>query len=114
LRDRWNGWLRAKYATDDRWRTAWTELDDPLQPDDLLALPLPLDILNPRAPDARVRIGLQSLGRLNLATTGGGRGRVEIDPLGGLNLDGFARPGLRAHLATTGNVAWAYQLQRDG
>jgi hypothetical protein len=114
LQAKWNDWLRAKYGTDAKWRAAWTELDDPLSEDDLLALPLPFDILNPHAPDSRVRIGLASLGRLQLATTAGASGRVEVDPLGGQAIEGFARPALRATLSTPGKVAWAYQLQRDG
>ncbi len=113
LQGRWNDWLRAKYPSNFLWRAAWTELDDPLDPTDLMVLPLPTNIINPNAPDSRIQIGLESLRRLKLATTGGGIGQTAVDQFGGYNLDGYSRPSLRASLNTTGNVAWAYKIQRD-
>jgi hypothetical protein len=114
LRDRWMTWLRTRYASEEAWRRAWTEVDQPLSATDLFALPLPDGIANPDAPDARSAVHINELSRLRLDTTAGGRGKVGIDPIGGPTEDGFVRPGLQAVLQTSGSVLWSYQLNRDG
>jgi hypothetical protein len=113
LRDQWNDWLKAKYD-ESTLRAAWTELDNPLDPNDILAMPYPIGIANPNAPDARLDIGMNSLRRFQFKKDSGAAADVDLDPLGGPTLDGFVRPGLSVLLKSLGNEKWGFQLNRDG
>jgi hypothetical protein len=113
LRTRWNDWLHRRYD-EVGLRAAWTEVDDPLDYKNLFAYPVPYQILNPDAPDARGPVGLNSLGRLKLATVTGAQGTIQVDPTDGPTVDGFVRAGATVSLNKAGTVSWAFQVNRDG
>ncbi len=113
LQTRWNAWLAKKY-NETSLRAAWTEVNDPLDPNDILAQPLPPNILNPGAPDSHLPVALNSLSRFQLATVTGAEGRVETDAISGPTVDSLVRPGLTATLRRSGTVSWSFQLNRDG
>ncbi len=113
LQEKWNDWLKVKY-NEDTLRAAWTELDDPLSPTDVLALPLPQGIVNPNAPDARQTIGMQVLGKFKAKVDSGAQISADLDSMGGPTLNGFVRPGLNVLLQNLGNEKWGFQLNRDG
>jgi hypothetical protein len=113
LRARWNAWLRAKYS-DVKLRAAWTEVNDPLDAKNLFDYPIPISVLNPNAPDARTAVGLNSLGRLKLATVTGASGTVLVDSNAGPTIDGWVRPGATFSLNRPGTATWAFQVNRDG
>ena len=114
LNDKWMAWLKERYKTEEAFKRAWTEIDAPVQGDDILALPLPPGIANPDAPDARQSVALSELARFSLATVSGAQGATAIDPTGGPSVEGFVRPGLTVNLQKSGSVTWAFQLNRDG
>jgi Carbohydrate binding domain len=114
LQKRWNEWLARKY-TEASLRAAWTEIDAPLHLGELLAQPLPYDIINPNAPDSRIPVALNSLSRYKLATVTGAVGNLVVDAAGGpLSPDGLPDPGLSINMQRTGTVSWAFQVNRDG
>ena len=113
LQEKWNDWLKARYD-EETLRAAWTELDDPLSPTDILAYPLPQGIVNPNAPDARQAIGMQVLGRFKPKTDSGANISADLDSMGGPTISGFVRPGLNLFLQNLGNEKWGFQLNRDG
>lgn len=113
LRDKWNDWLQARYD-ESTLRAAWTELDDPLDPNDILAYPFPPGIVNPNAPDSRQAIGTQVLKRFVPKTDSGATISADLDPMGGPTMNGFVRPGLSVLLQNLGNEKWGFQLNRDG
>ena len=113
LRARWNAWLKTKY-NERSLRAAWTELDDPLDVNDLLAFPLPIGIINPNAPDSRQVIGMHVLQRFVSKTDSGALINTDLDPLGGPTIGGFVRPGLSLWLQGLGNEKWGFQTNRDG
>lgn len=112
LREQWNDWLKSRYD-ESALRAAWTELDNPLGRDDILAMPYPRGIANPNAPDARLDIGVKSLRRFQFKKDSGAVADVDLDPLGGPTIDGFVRPGLSILLKSLGNEKWGFQLNRD-
>jgi hypothetical protein len=113
LRERWNDWLKKRYA-EESLRSAWTELDDPLDPFGMLAQPLPMGIVNPNAPDSRQAIGMAVLKRFVPKTDSGAQISVDLDSMGGPTLNGFVRPGLSVLLKNLGGEKWGFQLNRDG
>lgn len=118
LRERWNVWLKKRYD-DDSLRRAWIEWDEPLQSENLLAVPPPHEVLNPDSPDGRLTIGLQNLRAWQLTTVAPAAGMVEADALSGATVDGQVNPGLTVAARTPGNikpnggVSWAFRLIRD-
>ena len=114
LRDRWMSWLRAKYVDENTLRRAWTEINEPLTGDNIFAQPFPANVSNGDAPDARNAVSANSLGRLQLATVGGGVGKGAVESTSGPSVEGFVRPGYTANLQTQGNLDWSYQINRDG
>jgi hypothetical protein len=110
LRDKWNNWLKAHYD-ESTLRAAWTEIDDPLNAADLIAMPYPPRIVNPNAPDARLDIGMNSLRRFRFKNDSGASADIDIDPLGGPTVDGFVRPGLSVLMKTLGNEKMGFSGQ---
>ena len=114
LRSSWNAWLGRKYS-EVSLRRAWTELDEPINPRNLLLGAMPFDVVNPNAPDAQMSIASSVLGsNFALATVGGAAGTLNFDRAGGPTVEGFVRPGLLADLRREGSVSWAFQVNRDG
>jgi hypothetical protein len=114
LGERWNAWLRGRYS-EVSLRRAWTEINEPLQPTNLLAGPLPFEVVNLDAPDAKASIAAGVLeNNFQLATVTGAQGTLSFDRVSGPTVDGFVRPGLTADLTQAGTVAWAFQVNRDG
>lgn len=113
LLDKWNAWLKARYD-DASLRAAWTERGDALNPNDILALPYPSNIVNPYAPDARLTIGMNSMRRFKFKADTGAQAELDLDPLGGPTINGFVRPGLSTLLKSLGDEKWGFQIFRDG
>jgi len=114
LRQKWNAWLGRKYS-EVSLRRAWTELDEPLAPANLLLGALPFDVVNPNAPDALISISSTVLqANFSLATVGAAQGALSFERAGGPTVDGFARPGLLVGMRREGSVSWAFQVNRDG
>lgn len=118
LRDKWNLWLKARYDSASL-RRAWTEWDEPIQPDNLIGTPLPPEYVNPDAPDAIVMRAMQNLKAWQLTTVAPAQGSLSVDALSGAIVDSLMKPGLIATLQTpgtvraAGGVSWAYRLQRN-
>ena len=89
-------------------RAAWTELNNPLDPNDVLAQPYPPNIINPNAPDSRMEIGMNSMRRFKFKSDSGAAADVDLDPLGGPTINGFVRPGLSMLLKSIGNEKWGF------
>src|SRR5690606_4952802 len=66
LNERWNTWL-ANRSNETSLRAAWTGKGQPLGRKEILSDPLPIGIVNPNAPDSRVQVRQQSLGKFRLA-----------------------------------------------
>ena len=111
LRLRWNQWLQQRY-NEASLRTAWTETDEPLLLGNLLAGPMPVDIINPDAPDAQDILAIQPLNSLQLAAVTGAQGSLEIQLNG--QVEDTVRPVLAVHKRQLGRVPWSFQLNRDG
>lgn len=109
----WNHWLQKHY-NEDSLKAAWHESSEPLDPVDLLALPLPPTVINPDAPDSRIQIGLANLHRFHFQDAAGAVATTDIDALGGPTVDGFVRPGMSLLLKDSGKEQWGFQLNRDG
>ena len=113
LADRWNAWLKIRYD-EKTLRAAWTEVSDPIGGENLLAQPLPPQIVNADSVDAQVPVAMNALPHYNLTTVTGAQGKVAVDTISGPTVDGFVRPGITVSLDRPGTVSWAFQLNRDG
>jgi hypothetical protein len=113
LTDKWNQWLKTQY-NEDTLDAAWHESGQPLDPVDLLALPLPNSVVNPHAPDSRIKIGLATLSRFHFQEPLAAGGDIDVDALGGPTVDGVVRPGMSMLLKNTNRNQWGFRLNRDG
>jgi hypothetical protein len=128
IRSGWNDWTRQKYHNDGTLQRAWTELNQPLGAAELLlpalgaAPPVPptptpnLDSLTVVPPPTADELGgpkAPTLSGWNLVLSGGARGQVARDDLGGPAVDGVVQPGLSVRLDAAGSVSWGFQLVHD-
>lgn len=140
LRSGWNDWVRQKYQTDVALRRAWTDLDRPLGAAEILAptptpaplpsptpsvvvvssplaggpLPTPTPTSTSFPTPTPLAIAAPTLDNWQLTLSGGARGVVARDELGGPAVDGLVQPGLSVRLNAAGSVSWGFQLVRDG
>ncbi len=128
IRSGWNDWARQKYGTDGAMQRAWTELSQPMAPAELLlrapvATPKPtptptpdlnsLSVVPPPSPDELGVVKAPTLDDWTLKLSGGARGQVSRDELGGPAVDGLVQPGLSVRLDAAGSVSWGFQLVHD-
>jgi hypothetical protein len=112
LVDKWNRWLKKHYD-EDSLQKAWHESSEPLNPVDQLALPYPHSVINPHAPDSRIKIGLATLSRFYFQESAAS-GDIDIDALGGPTVDGSVRPGMNIFFKNNSRNQWGFRLNRDG
>ncbi|MEO6907028.1 MAG: carbohydrate binding domain-containing protein, partial [Abditibacteriaceae bacterium] len=113
LNNKWNTWLKKHYD-EDSLSAAWHESSEPLSPTDLLALPYPPGVVNPNAPDSRIKIGLANFKRFRIQDPQTASGDIDIDALGGPVVDGAVRPGMSIYFKNRDRTQWGYRLNRDG
>jgi len=128
IRAGWNDWVRQKYGSDGALERAWTENSLPLAPTELLlpavaptpkptptATPDPnaVTVLNPPSPEELGIVKAPTLDGWSLVLSGGARGMVARDELGGPAVAGVVQPGLSVRLDGVGTLAWAFQLAHD-
>jgi len=128
VRTGWNNWARQKYGDDAALSRAWTAIDRPLSSQELLSppqAPLPKATPTPSpdqsgvtvlAPPTAEELGIvkaPTLDNWDLKLSGGARGDVRRDELGGPAVEGVVQPGLSLRLDTAGTLDWAFQLVHD-
>lgn len=113
LTDKWNAWLKTHY-NEDTLQIAWHESSEPLNKTDILALPYPASVINPHAPDSRIKIGLANLKRFHFQEPQSANGDIDIDALGGPTVEGSVRPGMNIFFKNNSRNQWGFRLIRDG
>ena len=112
LAARWNGWLRARY-NEEELRNAWTEVQAPVNPLNLMELASAAELFHSGAPNSQFDRPLRSLRRFEFVAAEPGEGEEEVEPFGGPEESGAALPAMTMRIEKLGTLPWAFQVQRD-